>query len=283
MSLLFKTLNCFLCPQDKVYFPWRAMQSPFWPYLCKSLSIPPVQSSQANRMMGVASPSSLPWVSMLEFHFSLYLSKKTLLVPQSQGFSLTRSLSEPSHAPLTNPHPCTVYCNCSFSYEKVYLMNNDTRMSQTWAGTRRGTFFSLQLDVVLGNTTRKRWYLSWVSKEELDAFRSLCPEFSAVAKENVNIEDCRVGRRQSPLNKPWTVMSLVALGRAAGCWLAWQWARCASARWHFKRSGRGGKCGWIWYLLRFFPSRNIKFQPSGRGLWTVHVIIFLTRDIFCCH
>lgn len=46
-------------------------------------------------------------------------------------------------------------------------------------------------------------------KEEVYAFSSLWPEFSAVTQENVNIEACRVGRRQSPLNKPWTVVSLI--------------------------------------------------------------------------
>lgn len=43
----------------------------------------------------------------------------------------------------------------------------------------------------------------------VNAFSSPCPEFSAVTQENVNIEACRVGRRQSPLNNPRTVVSLI--------------------------------------------------------------------------
>ena len=59
----------------------------------------------------------------------------------------------------------------------------------------------------------------WISKKELDALRSLCSEFPAFTTENVNIEGCQVGRRQSPLNKLWAEGWWCVLFSRLGCWL----------------------------------------------------------------
>lgn len=139
------------------------MQNPFCSYLVNPFCDPPAHSSPANRTMGMAPPikSSLGLYAGIPFSPS---SRNTLLLPQYWMFPLIGSISEPSHTQLIT-HPFNVHYNC---YE-VELMNNDIRMPLTWGGTRGET--------CLGNALWKRWNLSCISKKELDAFRSLCPEF----------------------------------------------------------------------------------------------------------
>lgn len=65
-------------------------------------------------------------------------------------------------------------------------------------------------------------YLSWLLKEHLNAWRTLCPRFPSVTQENVNI-DVLLSRKKSPLNKPGMKVSFVPPAWAAG------WYSCGSA------------------------------------------------------